>query len=325
MGEIVSRLLEVEDLKVYFTFRPGLLTRREVRAVDGVSFSLEMGETLALVGESGSGKTTLGKATLLLVKPTSGKIYFDGKNLLLLDARGMKEFRRNAQIIFQDPYSSVNPFMDVYHIVEEPLLIHGRCKAGEREDKVFRTLERVRLSPPEEFASKYPHQLSGGQRQRVALARAIILKPKYIVADEPVSMIDASSRVEILQLFKELQQTSGISFLYITHDIATARYFSERIVVMYLGRIVELGSTEDVIREPLHPYTRALIESIPEPDPKNRFTERPTVMGEPPSSTDIPAGCRFHPRCPFVFERCKVEDPQLREVRRGRLVACHLY
>ncbi len=325
MGDTLKELLLVEDLRVFFSYRPGFFTRKLVRAVDGVSFSLAESETLALVGESGSGKTTLGKATLLLVKPTTGRIYFNGKDILTLDERELRVFRRYAQMIFQDPYSSINPFMDVYHIVEEPLLTYKTWGADERREKVFRTLERVRLTPAGEFARKYPHQLSGGQRQRVSLARAIILEPKYIVADEPVSMIDASSRVEILRLFKELQRTGGISFLYITHDIATARYFSERIAVMYLGRIVEIGDTEDVIQKPLHPYTKALIESIPEPDPRNRFVDRPTVMGEPPSSVNIPPACRFHPRCPYVFDKCRTDDPPLRAVGRNHMVACHLY
>ncbi|MEM3095982.1 MAG: ABC transporter ATP-binding protein [Nitrososphaerota archaeon] len=315
-------LLMVDELAVHFASRVGLLSRRVVKAVDGVSFALAHSETLALVGESGSGKTTLGRATLMLVKPTAGRVYFRGEEMTSRREEELRVFRREAQMVFQDPYSSINPFMDVYHIVEEPLVIYSISGRGER---VFKTLERVRLTPAEEFATKYPHQLSGGQRQRVALARALILNPSYIVADEPVSMIDASSRVEILDLLKSLQKEGGISFLYITHDIATARYFADRIAVMYLGRIVEMGLAPDVINDPLHPYTKALIESVPEPDPRNRFIERPTLIGEPPNPSNIPAGCRFHPRCPYSFERCRGVDPMLRRIKDRRYVACHLY
>ncbi|MEM4417910.1 MAG: ABC transporter ATP-binding protein, partial [Nitrososphaerota archaeon] len=254
--------------------------------------------------------------------PTAGKIYFRGVELTGLDDDNLRSFRREAQIVFQDPYSSLNPFMDVYHIVEEPLIIHG---IDDRRERVMEALEKVRLTPPEEIALKYPHQLSGGQRQRVALARALILKPRYIVADEPVSMIDASSRVEILELMKGLQKSEGISFLYITHDIATSRYFSDRLAVMYLGKIVEVGPVPDVLWEPLHPYTKALAESVPEPDPRNRFIERPMLKGEPPNPARKPHGCSFHPRCPFAFDRCRDEKPMLRHVGRGRYVACHLY
>jgi peptide/nickel transport system ATP-binding protein len=315
-------LLKIVNLSVYFTSRRTLLSKQVVKAVDGVSISIFPSESLGLVGESGCGKTTLGRASLMLVRPTAGKIYYRDMDLTAVDEDGLRAFRREAQMIFQDPYSSLNPFMDVYHIIEEPLIIHG---IDERREKVLKTLEKVRLTPAEEIALKYPHQLSGGQRQRVALARALILKPRYIVADEPVSMIDASSRVEILELMKSLQKSEGISFLYITHDIATSRFFSDRLAVMYLGKIVEMGPVPDVLWKPLHPYTKALVESVPEPDPHNRFVERPMLRGEPPNPAGKPAGCSFHPRCPYAFDRCRVEEPILRNVGGERYVACHLY
>ncbi|MEM2875744.1 MAG: ABC transporter ATP-binding protein [Candidatus Bathyarchaeia archaeon] len=316
--------MELVDIKMHFHVRSGILKSVAVRAVDGVSLSLSRGETLALVGESGCGKTTLGKLSLRLLKPTSGRIFFDGIDITDREESELRWFRKMAQAIFQDPYSSINPFMKVYEIIEEPLIIHGVKRNDERRALIYRALEEVKLTPVEDVATKYPHLLSGGQRQKVGIARALILRPNYIVADEPVSMIDASSRAEILYLLRDLQQKYSITFMYITHDIATARHFSDRIAVMYLGRIVELGPSEEVIDEALHPYTTALIEAVPEPDPSNRFRERKVIPGEPPSPVRLPSGCRFHTRCPTATRRCEVDEPPLLEAKSGHFVACHL-
>lgn len=317
-----SSLIEVQDLKVWFPIRRFLKEPLFVKAVDGVSFNITKGETLAVVGESGSGKTTLGKACLRLIEPTSGRIIYDGKDITHLSNEELRSYRREAQIIYQDPFSSLNPFFTVYRILEEPLIINGVEK--ERNEQVYKALEDVKLTPVEEFVNKYPHMLSGGQRQRVAIARALILRPRFIVADEPVSMLDVSVRVEILYLLKELQNKYGISFLYITHDIATVKYFSDRIAVMYAGKIVEAGNIRAVVAEPVHPYTMALIEAIPDPDPRNRFIERKVIPGEPPNPINVPLGCRFHPRCPYSDgRRCVKEEPELRDFGDGRRVACH--
>ncbi len=321
----MTDLLRLQDIKVYFRSRAGLFKTVEVKAVDGVSLSLGRGETLALVGESGCGKTTLARTSLRLIRPTSGRIIFDGADITHLPESELKWFRRKAQAIFQDPYSSIDPFMTVKQILEEPLILHKIGSREERMEMIARALEDVKLTPVEEFMGKYPHMLSGGQRQRVVIARALILRPEYIAADEPVSMIDASSRAEILYLMKELQERYGVGFLYITHDIATARHFSDRIAVMYLGKIVEMAEPRELIENPLHPYTQALIEAVPEPDPNNRFRERKVIPGEPPSPINPPPGCKFHPRCPYVMDRCRTEEPQLQEIKKGHLVACHLY
>ena len=322
----MTEMVRVEDLRVYFHARKGLIGTIPVKALDDVSLTLERGETLAVVGESGSGKTTLGRAVLRLLNPTGGRIFFDGEDVSYLPDSKLKDFRRRAQGVFQDPYSSLDAFMSVSQILEEPLAIHGVGSARERTEMINQALEDVRLSPVEEMAAKYPHMLSGGLRQRVGIARALILKPDFILADEPVSMIDASSRAEILYLMRDLQTRYSITFLYITHDVATARHFSDRIAVMYAGRIVEIGSAEQIVDEPLHPYTIALIRAIPEPDPANRLRQRPVIPGEPPSPTEPPTGCRFHPRCPSAIEgTCEAIDPPLIEVKPGHHVACHLW
>jgi peptide/nickel transport system ATP-binding protein len=318
-------LVRLVDVHAVYRVRRGFFGFRDVRAVDGVSLEVREGEAVALIGESGCGKTTLGKLSLRLVKPSQGRIYYDGMDVTDLPEKGLRVLRRETRMVFQDPYASINPHMTIGETVEEPLIAHGVGDRAVRREMVYRALEEVRLTPPGEVAAKYPHMLSGGQRQRAAIARAIVLKPRYIVADEPVSMVDASSRAEILQVLKNLQTAHGIAFLYISHDLATSRYFSDRIAVMYLGRIVEMGPVDDVLNDPLHPYTQALVNSVPEPEPSNRFVERPAIAGEPPSPTNIPPGCRFHPRCPKAFARCRVEDPELRQISPNRHVACHLY
>ncbi|MCY4624960.1 MAG: ABC transporter ATP-binding protein [Chloroflexi bacterium] len=316
-------LLTLNGIKVHFSARKMLFRADIVRAVDGVSLSLNRGETVSVVGESGSGKTTLGRASLRLAPITEGTVVFDGDDITRIPDGKLRWFRRRAQAVFQDPYSSIDPFMDVRQVLEEPLLIHA---IQDRADRVHQALEEVRLAPAGEFSGKFPHMLSGGQRQRVGIARALIMQPDYILADEPVSMIDASSRTEILYLMRELQERMGIAFLYITHDIATARYFSDRIAVLYLGRVAEQGLPGEVLDDPMHPYTVALIAAVPEADPDNRLRDRPTVPGEPPNPANVPTGCRFHPRCPeFMAGLCDVVEPELVEARIGRFVACHLY
>ena len=319
-------ILRLEDVRTYFFLPKGLFKTIVVKAVDGISLEMKKGESLAIVGESGSGKTTLGRTAIRLIEPTGGKIIFDGKDIThLKDENEMKMFRRNAQIIFQDPFMSLNPYMTIREILEEPLIIHGYKDAEERKEIIEKSLIDVKLQPPEEFLLKYPHMLSGGQRQRIGIARAMVLNPKFIVADEPVSMIDASSRAEILYLFKSLQEKYNLTFMYITHDIATAKYFSDNLAVMYLGKVVEYGPSREVILDPKHPYTSALITAVPDPDPKNRFIYRKVISGEIPSAVNPPPGCRFHTRCPYKFYPCDKSEPTLIQVNPNHKVACHLY
>ena len=315
-------LLEVRNLHTWFSIKKLFGKTSYVRAVDGVSFNLKEGETIAIVGESGSGKTTLGKTCLRLIKPIQGKIVYKGKDITKVDSNDLLWYRREAQIIYQDPFGSLSPFFQIYRILEEPLIIHKIGDRRERENLIHRALETVKLTPVEEYVKKYPHMLSGGQRQRVAIARAMILNPKFVVADEPVSMLDASVRVEILYLLRELQRKYNVSFMYITHDVSTVKYFAEEMAVMYAGKIVEYGPIREVIKEHLHPYTQALINAIPDPDPSNRFKEREVPSGEPPSPITPPSGCRFHPRCPYASEKCRNEEPVLIKLG-GHMVACH--
>ena len=319
----MESLVSLESVRVHFAVRKMLFRTNTVAAVEDVSLAIKPGETLALVGESGSGKTTLGRAVLRLLPVTGGRVVFDGHDITHSPESRLKWFRRRAQAVFQDPYSSIDPFMSVYQVLEEPMVIHG---VDDRRERIESALRDVRLTPPEEYAPKYPHMLSGGQRQRVGIARALMLRPQFIVADEPVSMIDASSRAEILFLLRDLQEQYGMAFLYVTHDIATVRYFSHRLAVMYLGVVVELGTPAAVIDRPLHPYTQALIAAVPAPDPANRLREREVVPGEPPSPANAPSGCRFHPRCPHAMPGlCDAVVPPLMEEEEGHSVACHLY
>ena len=297
-----------------------------VHAVDDVSFKILRGEIFGLVGESGCGKTTTGRLLLRLIEPTAGEILFNDVDVTSINSeREMKALRRKMQIIFQDPYESLSPRMSVLDIVAEPLRIQ---KVTESEDelmeRVVGALEELDLTPPEEFMYRFPHELSGGQRQRVAIARAFVLKPEFLVADEPVSMLDASIRTEVLRLLLGLLEKFHSSFLYITHDVALARYMCNRMGVMYLGKIVEKGLTEKVIHEPLHPYTEALIAAVPVPDPTARRIEV-VIKGEVPSAINIPTGCRFHTRCPYGWDTCRKEEPPLVEIEKGRYVACHKY
>jgi peptide/nickel transport system ATP-binding protein len=326
MRKGMSNILELDNITIEFQVRRAFRKSISVKAVDGVSLILAEEETLGVVGESGSGKTTLGRLSLLLERPTNGRVLFRGNDITDESESHLKEFRRKAQVIFQDPFATLDPYMNIGQILEEPLLIHHLGTPEERIKLTRQALTEVKLDPPKDFIHRFPHILSGGQRQRLAVARALILRPDYIVADEPVSMIDASNRAEILFLFKELQAKHNISFLYITHDIATAHYFCQRIAVMYLGQVVELGSAFEVVNNPLHPYTRSLIAAVPSPDPKNRFKERDVAGGTPPSPTNVPRGCRFHPRCTMVIKgKCEVIEPKLKVVNTGNTVACHLY
>ncbi len=319
-------LLELQDVHVQFEVRTGLLRFRQVKAVRGVSLRLHRGETVAVVGESGSGKTTLGRVTIGQARPTSGRILFDGQDLARLKGRERKQFQRRAQAIFQDPFSSLDPYMTLYESLSEPLEIHNIDTPQTRQDRIYQALEDVRLTPVREMAAAYPHMISGGQRQRLGIARALIMQPEFLFADEPVSMVDASSRAEILYLLRELQEKHKVAILYITHDIATAVHSAQRIVVMYLGRVVEVGPARRVVENPLHPYAQALIAAVPEPDPTNRLAHRSTLEGEPPNPIDIPAGCAFHPRCPAVLAgTCSQQDVYLQEVEPDHWVACHLY
>ncbi len=319
-------LLDLSHVKVTFLARQGFLGSVPVTILQDVSVSLARGETLAVVGESGSGKTTLGRASLRLVRPAAGRVTFEGIDVTMLPDRQLKHFRRRAQAVFQDPYSSLSPYMRVEDIVAEPLVIHGIGSSADRRDRVVQALELVRLRPAADLLARYPHTLSGGQRQRVNIARAMILDPAYVVADEPVSMIDASSRAELLGLLHDFQVARGVSYLFITHDLASARHFADRVAVMYLGRIVELADARELIDHPMHPYARALLDAVPEPDPANRHRIRPVVSGEPPSVMAAPTGCPFHPRCPVAIPgTCDVVDPPLIQLAPRHDVACHRY
>ncbi|HEU5404613.1 MAG TPA: ABC transporter ATP-binding protein [Gaiellaceae bacterium] len=309
-------VLEVEDLVVRYPIHRGLAgtvtrqPRRQVHAVEGVSLSLRKGEMLALVGESGCGKTTTAQAVLRLVDPVSGAIRFDGRDLVPLGSRDLRPVRRRIQVVYQDPYESLDPRFRVKAVVEEPLLIHGLGGSkAERMERVRDALARVELSPPELFLERFPHELSGGQRQRVAIAAALALEPDVLVADEPVSMLDVSVRAGVLNVLDGLRR-NGLAILMITHDLSTAARFAQRIAVMYLGRIVEEGPAAAVVRNPQHPYTKALLSVVPRRDPRDR--QRPQILqGETPDAVYIPSGCRFHPRCPVAIDRCSIEDPAL--------------
>ena len=315
--------LQVENLVKHFPIRRGVFARQagSVRAVDGVSFAVERGETLGIVGESGCGKTTVGRAVLKLVEPTSGRIVLAGEDVTGLSAAGMWAHRRRAQIVFQDPYSSLNPRLSAGAIVGEPLENYGLAKGAEKTERVAKLFQRVGLRP--EFMRKYPHEFSGGQRQRLGIARALAVGPELIVADEPVSALDVSVQAQVLNLLIDLQEEYRLSYLFISHDLAVMRHISHRIAVMYLGRIVEMTDKRSLFTRPLHPYTEALLAAAPLPEPGLR-RERRIVQGDVPSPMTPPSGCHFHTRCRYAEERCRIEAPKLEEVKPAHWVACHL-
>jgi peptide/nickel transport system ATP-binding protein len=313
-------LLSVKDLVVHYAVRRGMIRalkgapRRRVHAVDEVSFSLKAGEMIALVGESGCGKTTTAHSILRLVDIVSGSIELEGRDITRISQRELQPIRRTMQMIYQDPYESLDPRFRVRQAIEEPMLIHGiGGNRAERGQKVVEALQRAGLTPPEMYMQRFPHELSGGQRQRVAIAASLVLDPKLLVADEPVSMLDVSVRAGVLTLLDDLRSSGNMAVLMITHDLSTAAHFADRIAVMYLGRIVEEGPAREVVRNPQHPYTKALLSVVPKRDPRDRTTPQ-VLQGETPNPIDVPPGCRFHPRCPVAEERCKTIDPQLRPI-----------
>jgi oligopeptide/dipeptide ABC transporter ATP-binding protein len=316
-------VLEVEDLKKYFPVRRGLLqrTRAQIRAVDGVSFALEPGETLCLVGESGSGKSTVGRLALRLIEPTEGSVRLDGHDITRLNRAEMRPWRKRAQIVFQDPYASLNPRLTAGRIVAEPLENYPDTSGPEHAERVAWLFERVGLRS--EMAGRYPFEFSGGQRQRLGLARALALNPSLIIADEPVSALDVSVQAQVLNLMMDLQEDLKLAYLFISHDLGVVEQIGHRVAVMYLGRIVEIADKEKLFARPLHPYTRALLAAAPVPDPRAK-KERIVLEGDMPSPMAPPSGCHFHTRCPFAFQRCRTEEPMLRDAGSGRLFSCHL-
>ncbi len=311
-------LIATEELRVYFKVKGA---NRPLKAVDGVSVSVEKGKTLGIVGESGSGKTTLAKAIVKLVKPTAGRIYFEGKDIYKLSKSEEKQFRRRVQMVFQDPFDAIDPIYSVYDAVSEGAKILGLTRSkSELDEIVFRALEQVRLTPAQDYAQRRVTSLSGGQRQRVAIARVLAMNPDALILDEPVSMLDASVRGEIMKIMGDLK-IQGKTFVMITHDIATLKFFADEVVVMYLGRVMEVANSKEITRNPLHPYTQALVAAVPVPDP--RYKVKSLAKGEIPSALNPPAGCPFHPRCPLAQEICRTQVPELRRVAPGRLAACH--
>jgi oligopeptide transport system ATP-binding protein len=322
---MTAPLLEVKDLRMYFPVTEGILTQRkvgEVKAVDGVDFTVGRGETLGLVGESGCGKTTTGRCILRLEKPTGGEIRFDGIDVAKLERKELQSLRRRIQVIFQDPYSSLNPRMKVGEIIAEPMKVHGiETDSGKRSARVRELLGVCGLNA--RFADRYPHEMSGGQRQRVGIARALALNPEFIVCDEAVSALDVSIQAQVINLLEDLREQFGLTYLFIAHDLSVVRHLCQRVAVMYLGRIVELADSDELFGNPLHPYTQALLAAVPVPDPmvEAQRTFRP-VKGEVPSPMNPPSGCVFHPRCPMAVASCRQERPALRELRPGHFVAC---
>ncbi|GAB6189781.1 ABC transporter ATP-binding protein [Marinitoga arctica] len=326
-----DNLIEVKNLKKYFPLKRSItefLTGKEqkfVKAVDDISFTIKKGETLGLVGESGSGKTTTGRMVLRLLEPTSGTIKINDIDITSLTAEELRKFRKKIQIIFQDPMAALNPYMKIGEAIRHALQIHKIGKSySEQKQIVYDIMERVNLKPAEEYYNRYPRDLSGGQRQRVVIARALVLKPEFVVADEAIAMLDVSVRSQLLKLMIDLKDEFNLTYLFITHDLATTKYICDRIAVMYLGKIVEIGTFEDIYRNPAHPYTKALISAVPEPDPKLK-KQKIIPQGEVPNAVNPPKGCRFHPRCPYAMDICKIEEPPTIKLDQQHEVNCHLF
>lgn len=321
---MTEQLLKVEGLKKYFPVKSGIFGRvnNHVKAVDDISFSVKEGETLGIVGESGCGKSTTGRMLMRLLEPTEGKVTFDGKELTALTGEEMRKARRDIQMVFQDPYASLNPRHTVEKILMEPLIVHNIGDPKERKKKVYELLEIVGLSSY--HAKRYPHQFSGGQRQRIGIARALMTNPKLIIADEPVSALDVSIQAQVLNLMEDLQKELKLTYIFIAHDLGVVRHISDRVAVMYLGNMAELADTEDLYAKPLHPYTQALLSAVPVPDPSFQ-REEVEITGDVPSPANPPSGCRFHTRCPFKMDICETAVPKFAEVEKGHYVACHLY
>jgi len=319
-------LLDVQGLKMYFPITEGILIQYhigDVKAVDDISFTVRRGETLGLVGESGCGKSTTGRAVLQLYRPTAGHVYFDGVDLTTLKGEELRRMRRRMQMIFQDPYASLNPRMTVGDIVGEPLEVHGIAKGKEKLDRVAELLEVVGLNPY--FVTRYPHEFSGGQRQRIGIARALAVNPDFIVCDEPISALDVSIQAQVINLLEDLQAQFGLTYLFIAHDLSVVRHISDRVAVMYLGKIVELADRNELYENPLHPYTQALLSAVPIPDPEiEAQRQRIILKGDVPSPVNPPFGCRFHTRCPVAIDVCKEVEPEFKDAGSGHYVACHL-
>ncbi|MBE6631340.1 MAG: ATP-binding cassette domain-containing protein [Ruminococcaceae bacterium] len=314
-------LVEVKNLKEYFNITTGLFKSRPLKAVDDVSFAVKRGETLGLVGESGCGKTTVGRTLLHLYKPTAGEIWFEGKQIVTKE--DIKEYRKKTAMVFQDPYSSLNPRMTVADIIGEPLDVHGLYSSkNERQDKILDLMSKVGLNS--EHANRYAHEFSGGQRQRIGIARSLAINPSFIVCDEPVSALDVSIQAQVINMFDELQDELGLTYLFIAHDLLVVRHISDRIAVMYLGKMVELAESNEICDRPLHPYTKSLMSSVPMPDPKTaRENKRIVLSGDIPSPLNAPSGCPFRTRCPYATEACAATMPEFKEVSAGHFVACH--
>ncbi|GAA0751783.1 ABC transporter ATP-binding protein [Clostridium sartagoforme] len=319
-------LIEIKDLKKYFPIKNNFIENKKkvVKAVDGVSLQIRKGETFGLVGESGCGKSTLGRSITRLYDITSGDIFFQGDNIAKLNKKDMKAYYRKMQIIFQDPYSSLNPNMNVEELIDEPLALYTNLTKKERIEKIQHLLEMVGLKKDD--MEKFPYEFSGGQRQRIGIARAISIEPEFILCDEPISALDVSIQAQVVNMLEDLQEKLGLTYLFVAHDLSMVRHISDRIGVMYLGKIVEIAKSNDLYNKPLHPYTKGLLSAIPVTDPKKaRETQIEIIKGDIPSPIDIPTGCRFHTRCPYATEKCKSIEPEMKEVNSEHFVACHLY